>query len=75
MKKKPKCPTCTKTYALCDCDPIGHTVVGEQFEIVKIRNGQWEVQKDGKTVSQHSTEFGARAMLCSFMENVEKNLP
>ncbi len=27
-QQKTECPTCTKTYALCEREPIGHAVVG-----------------------------------------------
>lgn len=37
--------------------------MSNDYTIVKIKNGHWEVQKDGKTISQHSTQVGAEAML------------
>lgn len=39
------------------------TMHTNQYTIEKIRNGCWELRKDGKKISEHSTQGGAKKMM------------
>ena len=47
-----------------------------EYEIVKIRNGHWEVRDSGAVVSQHSMQDGAERMVESLTANdKDMNVP
>lgn len=44
-----------------------------QLEIVKIRNGRWEVRENGIVLSEHSMQDGAERMVRSVNESIKQH--